>query len=362
MNNKGMTYLRAPGKLIQVGVTVGQTLHRNELDTLRLAAVSQWPQIMRNRADSAKELTSAVEKAKHYPDGVICLYLQIANVGKRSLYLEYLNVNLLDSMTDPALIEKSKEQIPLLCWLLKKQLNAATGWENLTTTTIVSGSHVVDGFGAARLSPTASFAPWGSAIVTAESVFPDLLADPSIAEKDYLIYVQTSKIFEQLERTATIKKEDEIPILWSQTNQNYDESSINFVSGEDRDGQSRRKMLVGVAAAVVVSFIGSWMISNSTRAQGSIRVSPPEVQREMKFFLWNRPAAAVATKATPIPTAKALPTPAKPALEVTAPSPKPEDSSRRRAEALQALGLGQTNGAPEEEKRKEALKALTNGK
>ena len=362
MNNKGMTYLRAPGKLIQVGVTVGQTLHRSELDTLRLAAVSQWPQIMRNRTESAQDITSAVEKAKHYPDGVICLYLQITNVGKRSLYLEYLNVNLLDSMTDMALIEKSREQIPLLCWLLQKQPNAATGWENLTTTTIVSGAHIVDGFGAARLSPTASFAPWGSAIVTAESVFPDLLADPSIAEKDYLIYLQTSKLFEQLERTTTTKKEDEIPILWSQTKQNYDESSINIVSGEDEDGQSRRKMLIGVAAAVVVSFIGSWMISNSTRAQGAIRVSPPEVQREMKFFLWNRPAAKVEPKATPIPTARVLPVTAKPAVEVASPSPKPEDTARRRAEALQALGLGQTNGVSEEEKRKEALQALTNGK
>ncbi len=361
MNNKGMTYLRAPGKLIQVGVTVGQKLHRNELDTLRLAAISQWPQIMRNRTESTQELTSAVEKAKHYPDGVICLYLQIANLGKRSLYVEYLNVNLLSSMTDPALIEKSREQIPLLCWLLQKQLNAATGWENLTTTTIVSGAHVVDGFGAARLSPTASFAPWGSAIVTAENVFPDLLADPSIAEKDYLIYVQTSKMFEQLERTTTVKKEDEIPILWSQTNQNYDESSINLVSGEDRDGQSRRKMLIGVAAAVVVSFIGSWMVSNSTRAQGSIRVTPPEVQREMKFFLWNRPAPAAEPKAALLPTARVLAAPAKPAVEVSAPSPKPEDTARRRAEALQALGLGQT-GVSEDEKRKEALKALTNGK
>ena len=260
------------------------------------------------------------------------------------------------------MIEKSREQIPLLCWLLQKQLNAPTGWENLTTTTIVSGSHVVDGFGAARISPTASFAPWGSAIVTAENVFPDLLADPSIAEKDYLIYLQTSKMFEQLERTTTTKKEDEIPILWSQTKQHYDESRINIVSGDDEGGQSRRKMLIGVAAAVVVSFLGSWMISNSTRAQGTIRVAPPEVQREMKFFLWNRPAPKVEPKALPVPTAKAILAPAKSTVEVAAPSPKPEDTARRRAEALQALGMGQTNGVSEDEKRKEALKALTNGK
>ena len=355
MHNKGITYLRAPGKLIQVGVTTGQSLYRAELDNLRLAAISQWPQIMRNRPEATQELSVAVAKAKNYPDGVICLYLQMSNQGKPSVYVEYLNVNLLDSMVDPALVEKSKEQIPLLCWLLQKQLNGPTGWEHLTTTSISSGTHAVDGFGAARLSPTASFAPWGSAIVTAENTFPDILADPSIAEKDYLIYLQTSKLFQQLERPGG---EDEVPILWAQASKSYDEGSINIVSAEEVGSQNRRRMLIGVAAAVVISFVGSYLISSSARSQAAPRISgAPEVQKEMKFFLWNKPAVKPEPKVlVAVPGLKQVLTKRVDGTEA-APLLKPEDAAKKRADSLQALGLSQPS---DEEKRKaEALKALT---
>ncbi len=365
MHAKGLTYLRAPGKLIQVGVTVGQSLYRTELDDMRLAVISQWPQLMRNRAETAQELSQAVEKAKHFPDGVICLYFQITHNGKASIYVEYINVNLLESMGAPALVEKSRTQIPLFCWLLQKQLNGPTGWEHLTNSAILSGGHAVVGFGAARLYSASSFAPWGSALVTQENVFPDLQTDQSIAEKDYLIYLQISKLFDQLRKTGG---DGDVPILWSQSSRQYEDGGANLVLTEDSGAGSRRKMLVMVAAAVLVSFVGSWLISNSTRTQAAPRMSgAPEVAKEMKFFLWNRPESNPAPK--PVQTLPAQKIPAKRAeidngailrAEQDQQARQQEEAVRKKSEALKALGLAQSGD--DDKKKSEALKALTNSR
>ena len=366
MHAKGLTYLRAPGKLIQVGVTTGQSLYRAELDEMRLAVISQWPQLMRNRADTAQELSLAVEKAKHFPDGVICLYFQVIHNSKPSIYVEYINVNLLESMGAPALIEKSRTQIPLFCWLLQKQLNGPTGWEHLTNSAILSGGHAVGGFGAARLYPASSFAPWGSALVTQENVFPDLLTDQSIAEKDYLVYLHTSKLFDQLRQQGG---EGDIPILWSQSSRQYEEGSANLVLTEDSGAGSRRKMLILVAAAVLVSFIGSWMISTSTRTQAAPRMSgAPEVAKEMQFFLWNRPTPKPEVKPIQAPQAPKF-VPAKKTeidnaaiqrAEQEQQARQQEEAARKKSEALKALGLSQSGD--DEKKKSEALKALTNSR
>ena len=368
MRSKGLTYLRAPGKLIQVGVTVGQSLYREELDELRLAVVSQWPQIMRNRAEPARELSAAVEKSRHYPDGVICLFFQINHKGKPSVYVEYINVNLLDSMSEPALVENSRTQIPLFCWLLQKQLNGPTGWENLANSTILGGRPGVEGFGAARLHSTSSFAPWGSAIVTQGNLFPDLLTDPSMNEKDHPIFLQISKLFDQLERTGG---EGDIPILWSQNSQHYEESNVNLVMAEDTGSAHRRTMLIAVAATVLCIFLASWLVSNSAHTDASPRVSgAPEVQREMKFFLWNRQPPKPEVRPFPVPAAAVKLPPAKkpdPAVDQAAElraeqelRARQEEAAQRKADALRALGVGQTSD--EEKKKSDALKALTNGR
>ena len=117
-------------------------------------------------------------------------------------------------------------------------------------------------------------------------------------------------------------------------------------------------MLIGVAAAVVFSFVGSYLISSSARSQAAPRISgAPEVQKEMKFFLWNKPAVKLEPKAlVAVPGLKTGLAKRADGTEA-APLLRPEDAAKKRADALQALGLSQPS---DEEKRKaEALKALT---
>ena len=364
MNKNGLSFLRAPGKLIQVGMTVGQSRYRAELDELRLAVIAQWPQMMRSRDYLLSELRDSLAKASQETDGVVCLYYKVRSQGKIALYLEFANTNSLDALVNPAIIERCREQIPLLCWLMRNQAGAETGWENLTQSTLISGTHSVDGFGLARLTSRSTFAPWGSVIVTPESLFPDILTDPTSAEKDHYLYLAASRVFDQIERGVPA---EDVQVFWSHEVEASIRENTPIISASVAT-HTRGRVWITVCAAVIAGFLGSWFITNQVKSSAASRGSgSSNSSREMKFFLWDRPDLTATpakmqgpVEAKPSPT-KALEEPKVDRAEIQ----KAEDVAKKRSDALKALGLANAGSAAQDQeaaRRADALKALTGGK
>ena len=363
MSKNGLSFLRAPGKLIQVGMTVGQSRYRNELDGLRLSVISQWPQMMRSSTHLMTEFHEALLPASE-GEGVFCLYLKVRNQGKISLYLEFANSNSLDAILNPSIMEHCRQQIPLLCWLLRNQPGAETGWEQLTHSTLISGTNAVESFGLAKVIAPGTFSPWGSVIVTAESLFPDILTDLSSAEKDHFFYLAASRLFDQIDRGVVA---EEVEVLWSHDLEASIRENTPIIS-DVVHVHSRGRVWATMAAAIIAGFLGSWFVTNEVKSAVSThRTQSSSTSREMKFFLWNRHPAAKELKAEKVEWLK--PSPPKslevPKTEAKMQGPKTEEVTKKRTDAMNALGLqvsSPTAPSEQEARRADALKALTDGK